>query len=304
MEKHRQYIIALERSHHAQQSGLLGKLIYRPIEFFKGFFINKIYYPIARKPQKVTCKTICNDDFVVWLPAGLDIFLLGMKSHDAELRLTRYILHSVHEGTFIDIGAHFGFYTLLASNLLADSGQVHSVEPSRKTFEILSENSSGRINVQLHHNAVSDQGPIVLREYDVSHSEYNKLVGREGQQSEDFDQVNYDEYKVECLTLDALAGQLASESIFIKMDVEGAEYEALLGGQLFLSQASPTIAMEYHVEDNDFLSGCQKGAKLLINLDYKPYVINEAGHLVLINGSIDTYLTSLGRDVDNLIFKK
>jgi FkbM family methyltransferase len=278
--------------------------MFRPKEFFIGFFINKIYYPLFRRPLKVTCYTICQDKFVVWLPAGLDIYLLGMKSHDAEIRLSQFILNEVRQGIFIDIGAHFGFYTLLASNLLENTGNVISIEPSRKTFTILKENAGIRSNVELHQNAVSTEGPIVFREYDVSHSEFNKLVDDDGSESEHFERVKYLEYEVSCLTLDMLGGDLHHDNVFIKMDVEGAEYEALLGGVEFLSTSSPILAMEYHVNENSELLGCQKGAQLLDKLNFKAYVINHDGRLSRIPGCIDSYLSSLDRDVDNLIFKK
>ena len=47
--------------------------------------------------------------------------------------LTRMLLsHLKPEMTFIDVGAQLGYFTLLASWLVGESGHVHSFEPTPK----------------------------------------------------------------------------------------------------------------------------------------------------------------------------
>jgi FkbM family methyltransferase len=57
-------------------------------------------------------------------------------------RLTSlFILKRLREGScFIDIGAHFGYYTILASKIAGGSGRVVAIEPIPETFAALQTN--------------------------------------------------------------------------------------------------------------------------------------------------------------------
>src|SRR5262249_21732360 len=57
----------------------------------------------------------------------------------------------------LDIGAHIGQYTLVASQLVGDTGAVHSFEPDPETFNWLSRNlqMNARRNVHLNQLALS-----------------------------------------------------------------------------------------------------------------------------------------------------
>ena len=59
---------------------------------------------------------------------------------------------------FFDLGAHIGEYTLLASRLVTDTGQVHAFEPDPDIFKLLQENVARNKlgNVKLNCCAVSD----------------------------------------------------------------------------------------------------------------------------------------------------
>jgi FkbM family methyltransferase len=42
--------------------------------------------------------------------------------------------------TVIDVGAHIGYYSVLAGKLVGETGRVHAVEPSAENREILRRN--------------------------------------------------------------------------------------------------------------------------------------------------------------------
>jgi hypothetical protein len=55
--------------------------------------------------------------------------------------LTGAILRMIGRGvSFIDVGAHFGYFSLLASRLVGEEGRVHAFEPTPRTFEVHSRN--------------------------------------------------------------------------------------------------------------------------------------------------------------------
>jgi len=41
---------------------------------------------------------------------------------------------------FFDVGAHYGYYSLLGSELVGEKGVVYSFEPIKSTFNILKNN--------------------------------------------------------------------------------------------------------------------------------------------------------------------
>lgn len=61
--------------------------------------------------------------------------------------------------TFIDIGAHIGYYSLIASSLVGDTGKVYAFEAEPLTFKTLSKNlrHNKKTNVEAFHAAVADK---------------------------------------------------------------------------------------------------------------------------------------------------
>src|SRR5688572_9607452 len=46
-----------------------------------------------------------------------------------------YIIHSVDEGdVFVDVGSHFGSFSLLASSIVGPEGKVLSIDPTPSTY--------------------------------------------------------------------------------------------------------------------------------------------------------------------------
>lgn len=146
------------------------------------------------------------------------------------------IARSVEQGTvFFDIGAHVGFYTLLASILVGDAGKVFAFEPLPRNLEYLKKHLdvNGIQNVTIFDAAVSNRsGKAQFAE--APNSSMGSLVD-EGMLT------------VDVVSLDEL---LASERVphphYMKIDVEGAEMSVLEGASTLLAEACPTIFLATH----------------------------------------------------------
>ena len=133
-----------------------------------------------------------------------------------------------------DCGACEGFFTRLA--LDSGAARVVCIEPSgfmaaclRRTFA--TEIDQGRVLVC--EAALSSVAGHALFEQQPGEAFTGKLTGSGSE-------------TVELTTLDALAETLGAPT-FIKMDLEGAEYEALRGGVTTLAQTHPKLAVTtYH----------------------------------------------------------
>src|SRR5205823_1875398 len=100
-----------------------------------------------------TARTFWGREMSVVLPDQVSVSLY--RYGFVEEGLIRLVLEYVKPGmTFFDIGAHFGFFSLLASSLVGDAGQVHSFEPTPNTFAVLEENVAACGNVRVNNMAV------------------------------------------------------------------------------------------------------------------------------------------------------
>lgn len=129
----------------------------------------------------------------------------------------------VKEGmTVVDIGAHIGYYTLLAANLVGESGRVYAFEPDPNNYALLVKNirSNSYNNVVPVQKAVSNNvGTTKLflsPENTGDHRIYNSHDERYS-------------IEIETVTLDEYLKDKENRIDMIKMDIQGAEMAALQG---------------------------------------------------------------------------
>ena len=133
---------------------------------------------------------------------------------------------------FLDVGAHIGYFTLLAATRVHAQGQVIAIEPNPAAFRSLQKHlqNNGIANVMALPCALSShEGTLRLfappsteqRDYNVTY------LQRPG----------WDYLDVEAKTLDACCMEWKVKRVrLMKMDVEGAEPKVLQGGQIVLRE--------------------------------------------------------------------
>jgi FkbM family methyltransferase len=120
----------------------------------------------------------------------------------------------------IDVGANIGYYSLLASKLVGDKGEVIAFEPERDNFDRLFGNCLlNRIeNVFVSNMAVSDQkGQSVLYVSNRESGEHTLVPN-----------PKFAKRKVQTVALDSLFSHYHHVDI-VKSDTEGHEIEVLAG---------------------------------------------------------------------------
>jgi FkbM family methyltransferase len=246
-------------------SGKKQKLLKKPIEQLYIKSITSLGYRGMTR-----AKTFWNERMIVTLPesSSLNIFRNGFIDEG----LTRMILEYLKPGmTFIDIGAHFGYFTLLGSIIVGGKGQVHAFEPTPGSIEILMNNTREKNNVTLVSKAVfSDNRELSFKDYGFSNSGLNTVYN--ARVFEDMlPDFEYIEYPVQAVTIDDYVEMNSLLPDFIKIDAECSEYQILCGMEKTIDKSHPMISIE--VGDGyvkDFTSSRQM-IESLIEKKYQPY---------------------------------
>jgi FkbM family methyltransferase len=174
---------------------------------------------------------------------------------------------------FMDVGAHCGQYTLIASSSVGATGQVHSFEPDPETFKLLSENVklNNLANVYVNELALSSQEGIRTLYFASSHCTGASSLSTPYTYSD----VNCE---VKCTTFDSYIHQNKFEEVdVLKIDIEGHEIEALKGGNLLLSSKNrPIIIAEFSEQTQNYFGyTCKDLARFLVDRTYQLYIIGD-----------------------------
>lgn len=132
-----------------------------------------------------------------------------------------------------DIGANIGFYTIWMSKFIGNAGRIHSFEPDNKSFERLNKNIVLN-NIQSY--TVSNRLAIADTCKQLKFTE-----GRDGENHIVYEPEN--NYQIiTSTTIDNYIADYKIEKIkYIKIDIEGFEYQALLGAMDTLHQKKVDI---------------------------------------------------------------
>jgi len=141
---------------------------------------------------------------------------------------------------FIDVGANFGVYTLVASKLAGAAGKVIAIEPTAQSFAVL------RQNIALNHLANVRAFRVALTQTRGKAWLYHGWdpVGN----SLGMDPLRGDEgEEVQTESLDNLLEENSIDRVdVIKVDVEGAEELVLRGATRTLITYSPVVIFEFN----------------------------------------------------------
>jgi len=143
---------------------------------------------------------------------------------------TSYVRKSVKPGmTFIDVGAHIGYYSTMAAALVKQTGTVHAFEPMPDNLAALRENAAQyRGTIHVHPVALSDACGRATLTLNPKNTGDNRLSPVEG----------WPMIEVETTTLDEALPDTVAD--FIKIDAQGSE-TAILRGAKALIERSPNL---------------------------------------------------------------
>ncbi len=168
-----------------------------------------------------------------------------------EVSTSVHLIRNLRPGAcFVDIGAHFGYFTLLASHLVGEAGRVVSFEAMPETFEILQRNvQTNRLaNVTLLNcAAAAEAGTLTFKDYGIVSSSLNTSAKIRGTVRTAGKDVQVDGYAA-----DHLLAKLGAPRVdMIKIDAESSEEQVIRGLRDTFLRDRPVTLIELGGLHND-----------------------------------------------------
>ena len=177
----------------------------------------------------------------------LSLFLYG----DSDRSKTRVFCERVKKGmTVLDLGAHIGYYTLMAARLVGTEGTVFAFEPDPKNFSLLERNVAlnGYKNVTLVQKAVSDKTGAARFYLDTESWGHSLSPIERSLESISVSTICLDQFIPEGTVVD-----------FIKINIEGAEGRAIRGMERLLGKGdTKAIMIDFHLEEMESQNSSSK----------------------------------------------
>ena len=256
----------------------------------------KTLYPkflkLTHLSYEVEARTFWGKKINVILPEGVSTSIWHCGCFEEEV--CYFMLKFLSPGmTFFDIGAHFGFFTLLGSYLVGKEGKVLSFEPTPSTYQQLKKNVAHNSNVEIYNYAAFDKSAeIKFYDYGLRNSAYNSMF-RIRRRDTLLSRGN--EIIVKARKTDTLVEEKQLKRInLVKIDTESSELYVLKGMINSLKKFRPYIIMEV----GDFkVKGIPKSAEVVTYLQgigYSSYTIK--------NGCLRKHNQKTFYGYDNLFF--
>ena len=147
-----------------------------------------------------------------------------------------FVEHLNTDGTFIDVGAHVGYYSLYVAPRV---GKIYAFEPDVQSFGALSQNLAQCAHAEPVNKAVfSKSGVMEIRKREGTVG-FTYLVGPD-------DDTTSDRHSIEVVSIDDWMCNRRNERVTgIKIDIDGLDYEVLKGAEETIQRDQPLVLTEF-----------------------------------------------------------
>ena len=219
---------------------------------------------------------------------------------------TKIIKDEIKSGDIvIDLGAHIGYYTLLFAKHIGSTGKVFAFEPEPSNFSLLKKNilENNYTNIISEQKAVSNSNSKIDFWIGQDSSGANRIYKPEKTNTQ-----NFKISTVDCIRLDDYFSnsEFFDKINFIKMDLEGAEYQALLGMHSLLANNNKlSILTEFSPNSlDDAGTSASKFFDLFLNEGFQLYFLDDTSQKIIPIEKNDLLEINSTNQVINLLCKK
>lgn len=235
----------------------------------------RLIKPYALKQADVLRKELATTFFgrkmliVLPEPVSVAIWRYGLFEQDVAF----FLMSLLRPGDgFIDIGGHFGFFSMLGRELVGSMGAVVTFEPMPATREILIENMQKNAAPARHYlipaAAGASSGKLMFKDFGLAGSAFATSSAERSTGLKFAGNV-----QVDVRTVDSVVEELELMSLrLMKIDAENAEYDVLQGALSTLRRLRPAIIIE---TEDSAVSSSRRVVDTLLAEGYRPFEFHD-----------------------------
>ncbi len=210
------------------------------VNFLFRSFIRQFYKRILKKDLKMKLPTGNIYSIAPWDPAAAEVFITHANADwGSEVILYKYLSNT--NGTFIDIGAHTGYYSLYMAPAVK---RVIAFEPDEMSFNALQASLSGT-KATIFNCAVSNKsGKFCLR---VAGRGFSFIS------EDDTHMITKNQETINVVKVDDYIDRINDPVAGIKIDIDGTDLDALEGCACVIERDRPIILTELSSREGDRL---------------------------------------------------
>lgn len=282
----RQMLLEKLNSHASffEDRGRIGKLLGAPEKMVVSEFSKRSGIVNGKK-----ISTFWGGDMNITLPEPVSTFLYRYGYF--EEGLTAFFIRALKKGdTFMDVGSHYGYFSLLALEMIGPEGKVIAFEPTPRTYAVLNSNLSAFPNAKTENMAAwSEDSTLELTDLGIGWSSHNSLMAPK--MVPDSAAKHAQTHSVRAVKLDDYIAENKVRPALIKIDAESAELAILTGMTETMRNLRPIISVE--VGDDSAVT--MKSSAVLEFASRYGYQ-----HLAYANGEIIRHEIQNAYDYDNI----
>jgi FkbM family methyltransferase len=160
-----------------------------------------------------------------------------------------------HGDTVFEVGGHIGYISMYLAKLVGDSGFVHVFEPGPNNLPYIRRNSRNQPNIFIEPVGVGSSSGTLPFYIEGLSGQNNSFVrdfaGLRANEESAHVEAQRAVVEVPIVTLDNFASGRGFRPDFVKVDVEGFEYEVLQGMTGLLQSRAPRLMVEVQAHQSD-----------------------------------------------------
>lgn len=172
---------------------------------------------------------------------------------EPKLTAVEYYRHFIPSkgGIVFDVGGERGLEARQCSKIVGETGFVYTFECFPEHIETLNTLSNKLGNVKVVERACWNETTDLTFFLGNTAGSHTAIPDAKGQMDQNLANQTSEKLLVKADTLDNLWSEYTNSSTvdFLKMDIEGAEYEAIEGGKKMLASTKSVVIAAYHIRD-------------------------------------------------------
>ncbi len=230
------------------------------------------HYLYIAEPVKCKARTFWGAQMWVMLPELVSTQIVSDAYY--EKHETLVLLQRLRPGmVFFDVGAHVGYFSLLASHLVGENGQVHSFEPTPRTFRLLAENAKHHPNITVNNMAVySHSDELVFNDFGALNFAFNSFFPARVPDGRAVPEVKH---RIHTISVDEYVAKTGVKPDIIKVDAESAEYQIIEGMKNTLAKHRPFFMIEVGDLDLPGVRPCAEIVQFACSHGYAPLMFED-----------------------------